>query len=174
MDFALASTSLLTVLIALGLMFFIRASVKDRTEVAGLRSPLPEVEFLPKLQAYWDDRAYRVIGVDAATDQVTLEGLVRPSLFLAIFLGFLAALGTLCLALVLTATWDSPLGFALLALVSGPLAGSFYWKRAQRPEQVIFTLRPDPQGEGGSILRVKAHRDEVLAMREGLEVTLID
>ncbi len=171
MDFALASTSLLTVLIALGLMFFIRASVKDRTEVAGLRSPLPEAEFLPKLQAYLDERAYRVVGVDAATDQVTMEGLVQSSLFLAVFLGFLAALGTLCLALVLTATWDSPLWLAALAMVSGPLAGLFYSKRAQRSEQIIFTLKPD---QGGSILRVKAHRDEVLAMREGLQVTLID
>ncbi|NJM46022.1 MAG: cofactor assembly of complex C subunit B [Alkalinema sp. RU_4_3] len=173
MDSSLATTSLLTVLIAIGLLFFIRASVKDRTEVAQLRSTLSETEFLPQLQAYFDNRAYRVIGVDRSTSEITLEGMVSPSLFLAVFLGLLAAVGTFCLALVLTATWNSPVGLAGLALLMGPGAGLFYWKKAARPEKVTFILKDDPQGNG-SILRVRAHRDEVLAMREGLPLTLDD
>jgi hypothetical protein len=173
MDFSLATTSLLTVLIAIGLLFFIRASVKDRTEVAQLRSKLSETEFLPQLQGYFDDRAYQVIGADRNTSEITLEGMVSPSLFLAIFLGLLAAVGTFCLALVLTATWNSPIGLAGLAVLMGPGAGLFYWKKAARPEKVTFTLKDDPQSTG-SILRVRAHRDEVLAMREGLLLTLDD
>jgi Cofactor assembly of complex C subunit B len=173
MDSSLATTSLLTVLIAIGLLFFIRASVKDRTEVAQLRSTLSETEFLPQLQAYFDNRAYRVIGADRSTSEITLEGMVSPSLFLAIFLGLLAAVGTFCLTLVLTATWNSPVGLAGLALLMGPGAGLFYWKKAARPEKVTFTLKDDPQAPG-SILRVRAHRDEVLAMREGLPLTLDD
>ncbi len=173
MDSSLATTSLLTVLIAIGLLFFIRASVKDRTEVAQLRSSLSETEFLPQLQAYFDSRAYRVIGADQNTSEITLEGMVSPSLFLAIFLGLLAALGTFCLALVLTATWNSPVGLAGLAGLMGPGAGLFYWKKAARLEKVTFILKDDPQSTG-SILRVRAHRDEVLAMREGLPLTLDD
>jgi hypothetical protein len=173
MDSSLATTSLLTVLIAIGLLFFIRASVKDRTEVAQLRSKLSESEFLPQLQAYFDARAYRVIGADRNTNEITLEGMVSPSLFLAIFLGLLAAVGTFCLALVLTATWNSPVGLTGLAVLTGPGAGLFYWKKAARPEKVTFTLKDDPQSTG-SILRVRAHRDEVLAMREGLPLTLDD
>jgi Cofactor assembly of complex C subunit B len=173
MDSSLATTSLLTVLIAIGLLFFIRASVKDRTEVAQLRSKLSEAEFLPQLQTYFDARAYRVIGADRNTSEITLEGMVSPSLFLAIFLSFLAAVGTVCLALVLTATWNSPIGLAGLAVLMGPGAGLFYWKKAARPEKVTFTLKDDPQSTG-SILRVRAHRDEVLAMREGLPLTLDD
>jgi Cofactor assembly of complex C subunit B len=173
MDSSLATTSLLTVLIAIGLLFFIRASVKDRTEVAQLRSSLSETEFLPQLQAYFDSRAYRVIGADQSTSEITLEGMVSPSLFLAIFLGLLAALGTFCLALVLTATWNSPVGLTGLAVLMGPGAGLFYWKKAARLEKVTFTLKDDPQSTG-SILRVRAHRDEVLAMRGGLPLTLDD
>jgi Cofactor assembly of complex C subunit B len=173
MDFSLATTSLLTVLIAIGLLFFIRASVKDRTEVAQLRSTLSETELLPQLQTYFDDRAYRVIKADQATNEITLEGMASPSIFLASFLGLLAALGTFCLALVLTATWNSPVGLAGLAILMGPGAALFYWKKAARPEQVTFTLKDAPQATG-SILRVRAHRDEVLAMREGLPILLDD
>jgi Cofactor assembly of complex C subunit B len=158
MDSSLATTSLLTVLIAIGLLFFIRASVKDRTEVAQLRSKLSEAEFLPQLQAYFDDRAYQVIGADRNTNEITLEGMVSPSLFLAIFLGLLAAVGTFCLALVLTATWNSPIGFAGLAVLMGPGAGLFYWKKAARPEKVTFTLKDDTPSTG-SIRGVRAHRD---------------
>jgi hypothetical protein len=173
MDSSLATTSLLTVLISIGLFFFIRASVKDRTEVAQLRSALSEAEFLPQLQAYFDQRAYRVITADRTTNEITLEGMASPSLFLAIFLGLLAAVGTFCLALVLTATWGSPVGFSALALLMGPGASLFYWKKAARPEKVTFTLREDPSSVG-SILRVRAHRDEVIAMQSGLPVTLDD
>ena len=53
-----------------------------------------------------------------------------------------------------------PLGLALL----GPLAGVIYRKRAERQEGVEIRLM-NPDGEtGGSTIRVRAHRDELIAL----------
>ena len=87
----LSSTLLLTLLLAVGLFFFIRASVKDRTEQVKLIAEQPEESLLTQLQEYFDQRAYRIDSVDAATNHVTFSGFVRPSWFLAIFLTLLAA-----------------------------------------------------------------------------------
>jgi len=98
----LSSTFLLTLLLAVGLLFFIRASVKDRIQQVQLIAEEPEESLLSRLQQYFDQRAYRVAAVDAATNQVIFQGFVRPSWFLAIFLTVLAACGILCLSLVLS------------------------------------------------------------------------
>ena len=98
----LSSTFLLTLLLAVGLFFFIRASVKDRTQQVQLIASEPEESLLARLQHYFEQRAYRVADVDAATRQVIFQGFVRPSWFLAIFLTVLAACGILCLSLVLS------------------------------------------------------------------------
>ncbi|NEQ63648.1 MAG: cofactor assembly of complex C subunit B, partial [Moorea sp. SIO4A1] len=98
----LASTLWLTLLLAVGLFFFIRASVKDRIQQVKLASPETEESLLNQLKQYFYQRAYQVAAVDAATNQVTFQGIVRPSWFLAIFLTVLAACGILCLSLVLS------------------------------------------------------------------------
>ena len=74
MDFTvLQSTFLLTFLLLVGLFFFIRASTKDRTEVMRLISEQDENTLMTSLKEYFRSRAYQVLAVDAAKNQVTFE-----------------------------------------------------------------------------------------------------
>ncbi len=176
----LSSTLLLTVLLTVGLAFFIRASAKDRTQVSRLVAEQSQESLLEQLQAYFTERSYRIADVDAATNVVTFEGMVRPSLFLAVFLTGLASVGMLCLALVLALLfprWSSAFpGLAVLA----PLAGMFYWKKAGRAEQVLLqveTVAVDDQPDllsYQSLVTVTAHRDELIELRRSLPLKEID
>ena len=96
----LSSTVFLTVLMLIGLVFFIRASVKDRTQTLSFTSEQPEATLASQLQRYFTQRAYQVTTVDSEENKITFEGVVRPSVFLAIFLVMLAVVGTLCLSLI--------------------------------------------------------------------------
>jgi ABC-type sugar transport system permease subunit len=168
----LPSTFVLTLLLAVGLFFFIKASVKDRTEQVKLSSQKAEESLLTDLQQYFSDRAYRVAAVDASNHQVTFEGFVRPSWFLAIFLTLLTAGGTLCLGLVL-AMLVAQHGQIFLGLVLlSPLAGIFYWKKAGRSEQVSLKLESagESGSQTGSLVTVRAHRDELAAMQKALDL----
>ncbi len=171
--FVLPSTFLLTVLMMVGLFFFVKASVKDRTQQVKLVAQQPEDSILSQLEQYFAERAYRVTALD--TDQITFAGFVRPSLFLAIFLSLLVAVGVLCLALVLSLlipqASSSFFGLVLLA----PLAGLFYWQRAGRPEQVQLKVEPFPlsnsQVSGTQTrLTVTAHRDELATLQRTLKL----
>lgn len=162
----LTSTLLLTGLMMIGLFFFIRAATKDRTEVAQLVTEQPETALLEQIQQYFTDRAYRIAAVDAAENQVTYTGVVRPSAFLAVFLTLLAGVGLLCLALVLSILlprWSDLLpGLAVLA----PLAGLFYWRKAGRPEQVKLQIAAT--ADARSLITVTAHRDELAELQRSL------
>lgn len=171
-NLVLPSTLLLTLLLAIGLFFFVKASVKDRTQQIQLRSSEPESVLLQRLEQYMRQRAYQIKALDSAAEQVTYEGIVRPSWFLAIFLGLLTAAGLLCLGLVLSLVLPGadrlPLGLVLLA----PLASGFYWQRAKRPEQVLLKVQPTPPALSstatGTLLTVTAHRDELAQLQSSL------
>lgn len=166
----LSSTFFLTLLLLVGLFFFIRASVKPRTEQIQLVAELPEDVFLSQLQAYFEQRAYRLASLDREQQQVTFQGFVRPSWFLAIFLSLLAALGLLCSSLVLSFLYPSrtPLFFALILL--SPLAGWFYWKKAGRLEQVLLkveAMETDSNAAKSSVT-VTGHRDELAELQKAI------
>ncbi len=166
----LASTLFLTLLMAIGLFFFIRASVKDRTEAETLWSGQPEDALLTQLEQYFTARAYRIVQLDPEQKQVTFSGVVAPSLGLAIFLSLLAAIGILCLALVLSMVLPQvgPLWWGLVTLA--PIAGWFYWQKAGRPEQVQVRVAPlatSPTGQQ-SVVTIVAHRDELITLRNTL------
>jgi Cofactor assembly of complex C subunit B len=177
----LSSTALLTILLAIGLFFFIRASTKTRIEVAKLVADRPETSLLQELDQYFTQRAYRVAAVDAEQNQVTFEGLVRPSVFLAIFLTMLAAAGLLCLSLVLSMV--VPMGgnwFLGLVLVA-PLAGVFYWRKSARPEQVLLRVEPLQNSSLATTERVQqqlvtvtGHRDELAELQQALKLQPLD
>jgi len=171
----LSSTALLTLLLAIGLLFFIRASTKDRIEVATLVSDRPEADLLEAIQHYFTQRAYRIAAVDAAQNQVTYEGLVRASLFLAIFLSTLAAVGLLCLSLVLSMLFPKLSSLFLGLVLLAPLAGAFYWKKSTRPEQVSLKItEPGPDANleiRGPLLVVTGHRDELAEFQQALQLT---
>lgn len=179
-NFALPSVFGLTFLLFVGLGFFIRASTKDRTENALYQTALDDVSLMEALQKYFEGRAYRVTQVDNATGQISLEGTVGASIFLAVFLGSLAAIGLFCLALVLAIAFPrlgyGPYGLMLLA----PIASWFYWRGATRVEQVTFQLldadstpkAPTPDGEAR--LSIAAHRDELAVLESQIPLKRIE
>lgn len=135
----------------------------------------PEDSFLGKLQAYFLERAYRVSRVEPEHHQIIFEGIVRPSAFLAIFLTSLAAIGILCLTLVLSMlfpTWSRAfVGLVVLA----PIAGIFYWKKAGRQEQVFLRIETITQSNQSTQtkLTVTAHRDELAELQRYLNLPAI-
>lgn len=170
----LTSTLALTLLLLVGLVFFIRASAKDRTTTLKLASQIPAESLLPQFQQYFDDRAYRVADVDPQQGQVTFGGFVRPSGFLAVFLTLLAACGWLCLALVLSLLFPT-FGKLFLALtLLSPTAGIYYWYRAGRYEQVSVQVEPLTENSNGaqSLVRVTAHRDELIQLQRNLPLVI--
>ncbi len=168
----LSSTFLLTLLLAVGLFFFIRASVKDRTEQVRLIALEPEDSLLTRLQQYFDQRAYQVAAVDAATHQVTFQGFVRPSWFLAIFLTVLAACGILCLSLVLSMLYPTLTVVFVALVLLAPAAGVFYWQNAGRSEQVFLKVEavPTQNTQPQSLITVTAHRDELISLQQALNL----
>nr|WP_236612455.1 cofactor assembly of complex C subunit B [Picosynechococcus sp. NKBG15041c] len=81
----ITSTLLLTILLMVGLFFFIRASTKDRTEQVELLATEPEESIFERLQTYFEQRAYRITNIDGVNNVVTYEGFVPPSGFMAVF-----------------------------------------------------------------------------------------
>ena len=177
-----SSTFLLTALMLVGLVFFIRASTKDRTESIRLASSQSVESLHQSLRDYFDTRSYTVKAFGGEAGIVTWEGFVQASLGLAIFLSFLAAIGLVCLALVLTILFPqaNPLGLGLVLL--SPVAGGFYWKKASRLEEVSYRIRPDKSSgsssskdqssdgaePGGSVLSIAAHRDEIISLQQSI------
>ncbi len=168
----LSSTFVMTLLLAVGLFFFIKASVKDRIEQVKLASESAQESLLTQLQEYFAARAYRVAAVDAPNYKVTFEGVVRPSWFLAIFLTLLSAGGALCLGLVLGMLVPQQGQLFLGLVLLSPLTGIFYWKQAGRSEQVLLKLESvaDSEGPTKSFVTVRAHRDELATMQKALNL----
>jgi len=169
--FIIPSTLLLTLLMMVGLFFFIRASVKDRTQEVKLVSEQAEASLMVQLQQYLQERSYKVAKVDAAHNSVTFEGIVRPSVFLAIFLTLLAAAGILCLALVLSLLFPSLSKIFLWLVLLSPAAGFFYWKRAGRKEQLSLKMESTKsESQSQSKITVIAHRDELIQLQRALQL----
>lgn len=172
-SFVPPSTFLLTLLLMVGLFFFVKASVKDRTRQVRLVAEQSQDAAVNQLMQYFDQRAYRVTAIDQKS--VSFEGLVRPSVFLAVFLTLLVAAGMLCLALVLSVLLPQVGMGALLLLLLSPLATWFYWRRAERPEQVSLKVEPfdsdnNSQSAAQSLVTVTAHRDELIQLRRALKL----
>jgi len=171
------STFILTLLLLVGLFFFIRASTKDRLEQWTACIPQAMDSTRAALQHHFEERAYHVTDLQSSADtaagqRLELRGTVRASWFLAIFLSLLAGVGGGCLALVLGLLWPAVgYGWASVLLVA-PLAGRFYWTRANRQETVIITLSPLPDQSDHTQVQVQGHRDELAVLRQSLGVTL--
>jgi Flp pilus assembly protein TadB len=167
-DPVLASTLLLTVLSLIGLVFFIRASVKDRIQKIEIISEKSEDYLLEKLRNYFQQRAYQVLAIDSEKNQVTLQGFVKQSIFLAVFLTILALVGLSCFALVLSILFKTIGYWGFLLTLLSPLAGWFYWQKAGRVETVTFTIESvnDSDTIKKKRLTVVGHRDELKILSE--------
>lgn len=176
MDTAIVpSTFLLTLLLSVGLLFFIRASTKDRIEKAQLVSEQDETALMTQLKEYFRSRSYRVISVDKDKNQVSFEGFVRPSWFLAVFLTFLAAVGLACLSLVLSQLFSSQSPFLLALVLLSPLSGIFYWQKAGRLEKVSLKMEAIQNEQlSSSKITVIAHRDELAELQRALQLKMVD
>jgi len=168
----LGTAFLLTCLSFIGLFFFIKASVKDRIQTVKMIADTEADSLLSQLQEYFRDRAYRLAALEPAENQLTFEGFVRPSWFMAIFLSFLAAIGFLCLGLALSMLFAQSGHLFLSLVVLSPLAGIFYWQKAGRPERVLVELEwvahEGPKTE--SAIAVTGHRDELAVLQRTLNL----
>jgi Cofactor assembly of complex C subunit B len=173
MNNVLISTFILTILLTIGLFFFIKASTKDRIEQMLLESSESESELLPRLQQYFTDRAYRVAAVDNDTEVVTFEGMVSPSVFLTILLTGLAAIGALCLSLVLSMLFPQ-IGQLFLGLIAiAPVAGWFYWQGSARTEQVKLKVEEVPADlPAATLIKISGHRDELAVFQSALQLSV--
>ncbi|MBN3962418.1 cofactor assembly of complex C subunit B [Nostoc sp. NMS8] len=167
----LPSTFLLTLLLSVGLFFFIRASTKDRTEIVQLVSEQDEAALMSQLKEYFRSRSYRVAAVDREQNQVTFEGFVRPSWFLAIFLTLLAATGIVCLFLVVYLLFPRLSTVVLAMVLLSPLSGLFYWKKSGRLEKVLLKVETTQSEQtSSSRITVVAHRDELSELQRTLQL----
>ncbi len=164
MPSAFPSTLLLTLLLAIGLAFFLRAASKDRTTVVDVYSPLPPLEVLKGISSWLEQRGWKRDGGDAERLVLKFQGNVGFSKSLAVFLTILGALGAGCLGLVICQLYPD-LGWwpLLLAAIGGPIAGLVYKKRAARAEDLELRLM-NSDATNGSNLRLRAHRDELIAL----------
>ncbi|MBP5974305.1 cofactor assembly of complex C subunit B [Brasilonema sp. CT11] len=166
----LASTLLLTFLLSVGLFFFIRASTKDRTKTTQLVCEQDEATLMPQLKEYFQTRSYRVAAVDPKQNQVTFEGIVRPSWFLAVFLTVLAAIGLVCLSLVLSLVFPNLSTVFLGMVLISPLSGVFYWRKAAKLEKVSLKVETADESDQHSPTQITltAHRDEIIELQRTL------
>ena len=129
-----------------------------------------ETDLLPKLQDYFTDRAYRIAGVEQDTEIVTFEGLVSPSIFLTVLLTGLAAIGALCLGLVLSMLFPDVGGIFFGLVVVAPLAGLFYWNGSSRVEQVRLKVETQDNQAFPTLIKISGHRDELAVFQETLQL----
>jgi Cofactor assembly of complex C subunit B len=167
----LISVGSITVILSIGLFFFLRAAAKDRTQTTRLLSDRPDETLLEQLQSYFIQRSYRLIGGDPDRNVVTFEGMVRPSLFLAIFLSALAAIALFTLMIVLSSLYPGLQRFLVIPILVAPAVGLLYWRKAGRLEQVSLQIADlvDSQAQQSQrLLTVVGHRDELIELRQAL------
>ena len=168
MSYSLNSTLLLTILLAIGLFFFLRASSKDRTTVVEISSSQEPVKVLNDLYEWLNLRGWKQIGGDFDQRILIFKGQVVSSKFLAIFLGILGGFGSCALGLVIIQIYPA-LGWwpILLGFIGGPLSGMVYFKRSAREEK--FELRLiNKDDDLMTFLRLRAHRDELISLENEL------
>lgn len=156
----------------IGLFFFIRASVKDRTKQIQLRPDESEDVLIEKLRKYFEARAYKLTAVDSDKKEVAFSGYVQPSIFLASLLTFLAIVGLSCLTLVLFLLFPNLSRLCWLLLFLAPTAGVFYWRKAGRWEKIL--LQVVTQQDSPNLVKIVAHRDELIQLQENLSVQTVD
>ena len=156
----LISTFVLTLLLMIGLIFFIKGSTKDRIEELECQATEKVEPLLEQLQTHLQERAYHLIKVEPEQLKLTFQGHVRPSWFMAVFLSLLATTGLSCMGLVLSQlNIGNNFNVLILALLS-PLAGLFYWRGSDRIENVVVSVDP------GQNIKIVGHRDELSLIRK--------
>jgi len=172
MNFYLKSTFLLTIILAIGLFFFLKASSKDRTTTIEIDSSRTPVDALTLICNWLKLRGWQQFGGDTQSKILTFKGQVISSTFLAIFLTLLGGLGSCCLGLVIIQIYPELQWWPiLLGLVGGPLSGIIYAKRSSREETFEMRLINEEDSRPTK-LRLRAHRDELISLENELKEVL--
>tara|TARA_Y100000589_G_C27181559_1_gene641011 strand:- start:234 stop:791 length:558 start_codon:yes stop_codon:yes gene_type:complete len=173
MNYYLRSTLFLTILLIIGLFFFLKASSKDRTVIIEISSYKKPLEVLSQVCNWLKLRGWKQTGGDSEKKILTFKGQVVSSKLLAAFLALLGGLGSCCLGLVITQIFPILSWWPiLLGLIGGPLTAIIYSERSQREE--IFEFRLLSEGDiEPTQLRLKAHRDELIAFESELKDKLL-
>ena len=142
MSYSLNSTLLLTILLFIGLFFFLKASSKDRTTTVEVTSSKKPVEVLNLLCNWLKLRGWKQSGGDTERKTLIFQGKVIFSKFLAIFLSILGGLGSCSLGLIIVQLYPNlhwwPI---LLGVIGGPLSGIIYSKKSSSyQEEKLFIL----------------------------------
>ena len=168
MNFSLNSTLLLTILLAIGLFFFLRASSKDRTTVVEITSYQKPIEVLKVIYEWLNLRGWQQTGGDFDQRILIFKGQVVSSKFLAIFLSILGFFGSCALGLVIIQIYPTLKWWPiLLGLIGGPLSGIIYFIKSAREEKFELRLISSDNEEMTS-MRLKAHRDELISLENEL------
>ncbi len=169
MPYSLNSTLLLTILLAIGLFFFLRASSKDRTTVVEITSTQKPLEVLNVMYEWLNLRGWKQTGGDFDQRILTFRGQVESSKLLAIYLSLLGGFGSCALGLVIIQIYPT-LGWwpILLGFIGGPLSGMIYFKKSAREEKFELRLISNTENEKMTSMRLRAHRDELISLENEL------
>ena len=169
MTYSLNSTFLLTILLAIGLFFFLRASSKDRTTVIEITSSQKPLEVLNIMYEWLNLRGWKQTGGDFNQRILIFKGHVVSSKLLAIFLSLLGGFGSCSLGLVFIQIYPT-LGWwpILLGLIGGPLSGIIYFRKSAREEKFELKLISSDDNEEMTLMRLRAHRDELISLENEL------
>ena len=169
MSYYLNSTLFLTILLSIGLFFFLKASSKDRTTIIDISSSKQPIEVLNEVCNWLKSRGWQQVQVNSDKKILTFRGQVVSSKSLAIFLSILGGLGSCSLGLVLVQIYPFLMWWPiLLGCVGGPISGFVYFKNSQREEIFEFKLINETEIEFTK-LRLSAHRDELIAFENALK-----
>ncbi len=173
MSYSLNSTLLLTILLAIGLFFFLRASSKDRTTVVEITSSQKPLEVLNVMCEWLNLRGWKQSGGDFDQKILIFKGQVISSKLLAIFLSLLGGFGSCALGLVIIQIYPT-LGWwpILLGLIGGPLSGIIYFNKSAREEKFELRLISNDDNEQMTSMRLRAHRDELISLENELSKKL--
>ena len=170
MPYSINSTLILTILLGIGLFFFLRASSKDRTTIIEISSSQKPLTVLTILCEWLNLRGWKQIGGDLDQKILIFTGQVVSSKMLAIFLGVLGGFGSCALGLVIIqiypvlSWWPILLGF-----VGGPISGLIYLKKSAREEKFELKLINKEEGDDEiTFMRLRAHRDELISLESEL------
>ena len=169
MTYSLNSTLLLTILLSIGLFFFLKASSKDRTTVVEVTSSRKPLEVLNVIYEWLNLRGWKQTGGNFDQKILIFKGQVVSSKLLAIFLSLLGGFGSCALGLVIIQIYPI-LGWwpILLGLIGGPLSGIIYFKKSAREEKFELRLISDDDKEEMTAMRLRAHRDELISLENEL------
>ena len=169
MTSSLNSTLILTILLSIGLFFFLRASSKDRTTIVEINSSKKPLETLKVMYEWLNSRGWEQTGGDFDQRILIFKGQVSSSKLFAIFLSLLGGLGSCALGLVIVQIYPR-LGWwpILLGLVGGPLSGMIYFRKSAREEKFELRLMSNDDDNEITSIRLRAHRDELISLENEL------